>query len=45
VIGRRFEKGLSEGKNPFQSAASGKQYAPVAKGVLRKMKIPENGIW
>lgn len=46
VIGRRFENMLNEGKNPFQNTPSGKQqYAPMANGAIKRIKIPENGIW
>lgn len=46
VIGRRFENMLNEGKNPFSSPSVGRgRYAPVANGKIRKIKIPENGIW
>lgn len=49
MIGRKFENMFNEGKNPFSGVStspSGKQdYAPVPKRGIRRMKIPESGIW
>lgn len=48
-IGRRFENLLNEGKNPFVDAQMGRSeaqdYAPMAKGNIRKVKINANGTW
>ena len=48
LTGRRFEAMLHEGKNPFASLAvtDGKNgYAPMATPTMKRMKIPESGIW
>lgn len=45
--GRRVENILNEGKKPYaESSENNKQsYAPVPKQGMKRMKIPENGIW
>ena len=49
-IGRRFENMLNEGKNPFDAltlpSPSGRGgYRPAANSRMKRMKIPENGVW
>ena len=48
IVGRRYENMLNEGKNPFSNSSKvegQKSYAPVPKKGMKRMKIPENGIW
>ena len=49
AIGRRFENMLNEGKNPFTltppSPDGRGSYRPAANSRMKRMKIPENGVW
>jgi hypothetical protein len=47
MIGRRFEKELQEGKDPFSSITKvkGKKFSPAPKDEIVIMKIPESGIF
>jgi len=47
TLGRRYENMFNEGKNPFseQLSVDSKQYSPMPKQGMKRMKIPANGIW
>lgn len=48
MTGRRFEAMLNEGKNPFAALGTKERksgYAPMATANIKRMKIPESGIW
>jgi hypothetical protein len=49
VEGRRVENALNEGKDPFTltlpSPTGRGGYAPAPKRNVKRMKIPESGVW
>jgi hypothetical protein len=44
VICRQFENAINKGENPFKQDSQ-QGYAPVPKHAIKKIKIPENGVW
>lgn len=48
LIGRKFEKLLNDGKNPFENIPNfegQRSYAPIANGNIKRVKINANGTW